>query len=201
MSKRPSLKPRKKPNQERSRATVEALLQAAAYILVREGYAKLTTNRVAERAGVNIASLYQYFPNKQALVAELGRRHTEAARGAVRGVMEAQRGRGLEASLRAAISAGMAAHAVNPELYRVFTEELGRHFRPDAHEDEASRAELERWVDQGWVKSPNPRLALWMLATAMHAVVHAATIHGGAPGTPQEIEDELVVMLGRYLRR
>jgi len=72
MSKR-KLSPKKTPRQERSRATVEALLEATTDILIREGYTKLTTNRIAERAGVNIASLYQYFPGKEAIVAELRR--------------------------------------------------------------------------------------------------------------------------------
>ena len=70
MSKR-RLSPRKTPRQDRSRATVEALLEATTDILLRDGYAKLTTNRIADRAGVNIASLYQYFPGKDAIVAEL----------------------------------------------------------------------------------------------------------------------------------
>lgn len=53
------------------------MLQAAAHILVHEGYARLTTNRVADVAGVSIGSLYQYFPNKQALIVALQRRHSE----------------------------------------------------------------------------------------------------------------------------
>ena len=69
-----SLLPRKVPSQERSRFTVDAILEAAAYILVRDGYARLTTNRIADRAGVNVASIYQYFPGKDAIVAELRRR-------------------------------------------------------------------------------------------------------------------------------
>jgi AcrR family transcriptional regulator len=63
--------PRKRPRQERSRFTVEAILEAAADILVRDGYETLTTNRIADRAGVNVASLYQYFPGKEAIVAEV----------------------------------------------------------------------------------------------------------------------------------
>src|SRR5262249_62418487 len=80
------LSPRKTPRQDRSRATVEALLEATAHILVRDGYARLTTNRIAERAGVNIASLYQYFPGKEAIVAELRRRHGDEQRAELRRV-------------------------------------------------------------------------------------------------------------------
>ena len=57
------------PVQRRAKATVEALLDSTTRILAHEGYARLTTNRVAEVAGVSIGSLYEYFPNKQALVA------------------------------------------------------------------------------------------------------------------------------------
>src|SRR5205085_569397 len=88
MSKR-KLSPRKTPRQERSRATVEALLEATTDILRREGYAKLTTNRIADRAGVNIASLYQYFPGKEAIIAELRRRHGADQRAALRQVLAA----------------------------------------------------------------------------------------------------------------
>src|SRR5256885_17137254 len=69
------LKPRRRPRQERSRETVEAIVEAAAQVFERHGYAAGTTNRIAERAGVSIGSLYQYFPNKDAIVAELARRH------------------------------------------------------------------------------------------------------------------------------
>lgn len=66
-----ALSPRKQPVQARAQATVEAILAAAAGILEREGPARLTTNAVAAQAGVSIGSLYQYFPNKQALTAAL----------------------------------------------------------------------------------------------------------------------------------
>jgi AcrR family transcriptional regulator len=69
MTKPIDLKAKKLPSQTRAKATFEALLDGTARILSREGYAGLTTNRVAEVAGVGIGSLYEYFPNKQALVA------------------------------------------------------------------------------------------------------------------------------------
>lgn len=63
--------PRKRPQQERSRRTVEAVVEAAAQLLEANGYDALTTNRVAERAGVSIGTLYQYFPDKAAVVGAL----------------------------------------------------------------------------------------------------------------------------------
>ncbi len=63
--------PRKRPVQRRSQATVDAILDAAAQVLRKKGYAKTTTNTIAERAGVSIGSLYEYFPNKDAVFAAL----------------------------------------------------------------------------------------------------------------------------------
>src|SRR5271165_2383965 len=62
------LKPRKQPVQARSEATVSALFEASIQVLLAVGYRKLTTTRVAERAGVSVGTLYQYFPNRQALI-------------------------------------------------------------------------------------------------------------------------------------
>jgi AcrR family transcriptional regulator len=63
------LSPKKLPTQARARATYAAILQGATRILERRGYEALTTNHVAAEAGVGIASLYEYFPNKQSIVA------------------------------------------------------------------------------------------------------------------------------------
>lgn len=71
-------KPRKSPTQRRSVDTVETILEAAVRILRRDGYAGLTTRRVAAVAGVSVGSLYQYFPNRQAIVADLVRRRITA---------------------------------------------------------------------------------------------------------------------------
>ena len=69
---------RRTPKQARSRATVEAIVEAAAQVLERKGPEGLTTNGVAERAGVSIGTLYQYFPDKQALLLAAARRELDA---------------------------------------------------------------------------------------------------------------------------
>ena len=85
MARRPLTNPRKIASQERSRATVDALVEATARILVREGFDKASTNRIAEVAGVSVGSLYQYFPSKEALVAAVIERHNQEIMQAVRG--------------------------------------------------------------------------------------------------------------------
>ncbi|MBN9531451.1 MAG: TetR/AcrR family transcriptional regulator [Alphaproteobacteria bacterium] len=74
--------PRKLPRQARAAATMEAILEGAAHILRRDGLGGFTTNHIAERAGVSIGSLYQYFPGKEAILAELIRRKRAALLGA-----------------------------------------------------------------------------------------------------------------------
>lgn len=70
--------PRKRPVQARSKDTVEFVIEAAARVFRREGFAA-TTNRIAREAGVSIGTLYEYFPNKQALLAALAERHVALA--------------------------------------------------------------------------------------------------------------------------
>lgn len=73
MRRKPDISLKKSPKQQRAIATVEAIVEAAAYILRRHGPAGFTANKVAEKAGVNIASFYQYFPNKEALLFHIAR--------------------------------------------------------------------------------------------------------------------------------
>ncbi len=72
--KTPDLAPKKRPVQDRSRETFEALVTACTGLLPRRGYASTTTNHIAARAGVNVASLYEYFPGKDAIVAQVAER-------------------------------------------------------------------------------------------------------------------------------
>ena len=73
-------KKRRNPKQARARATVDAILEAAFQILEADGLAKLTTSRIAERAGVSIGTLYQYFPDREAILAAMGQRQSDAMR-------------------------------------------------------------------------------------------------------------------------
>ncbi len=71
MAKGGSRRPRRRPRQERARHTRDSILTATEVVVAREGTRRATTNRIAERAGVSIGSLYQYFPNKGALIETL----------------------------------------------------------------------------------------------------------------------------------
>ena len=84
----PSISSRKQPRQARSSDLVAAILEAAAQVLASEGAARFTTARVAEKAGVSVGSLYQYFPNKAAILFRLQSDEWRQTTGLLRGILE-----------------------------------------------------------------------------------------------------------------
>jgi AcrR family transcriptional regulator len=97
------LRPRKAPVQSRSQATVQAILEAAARVLSRQSLPGFNTNRVAEVAGVSIGTLYQYFPNKEALIGALIERGQAALADAVQQAVDDSAGKSLRASIAALV--------------------------------------------------------------------------------------------------
>jgi len=127
--------PRKTPIQARSSATVEAILEAAARILESEGLEGYTTNAIAKRAGVSIGSLYQYFPNKDAVTAALVRADTEEMAGAMEAVMVAYEGRPVRDCIGALVEVAVCHQFDRPMLARLIDLEehrLGRDFGMEA---------------------------------------------------------------------
>jgi AcrR family transcriptional regulator len=119
------LEPRKPPVQKRSKATVEELLSAAAQVFEAHGYASGTTNRIAERAGVSIGTLYQYFPSKEAIAVALLERHivdTDQRLHAWVGHMVAER-HGLRAALHDYVTGMLETHSGRPRLQHILLEE------------------------------------------------------------------------------
>jgi AcrR family transcriptional regulator len=106
-----SLSPRKVPQQQRARATCDAILEAAAHIIGRQGLAGFNTNAVAERAGVSIGSLYQYFANKDALMVALIERQQEYQLATLHAAAASiGSGASLEAVVRELVRAAMQHH-------------------------------------------------------------------------------------------
>jgi AcrR family transcriptional regulator len=99
------LEPRKSPVQARSAASVNAILEATIQVLLSVGKERLTTTRVALRAGVSVGTLYQYFPNKSALLQAALKRHLAEVTDAVELVCKEQKGRTLRQMVTALITA------------------------------------------------------------------------------------------------
>jgi AcrR family transcriptional regulator len=110
------LRPRKAPLQSRSHATVAAILEAAARVLARQSLSGFNTNRVAEVAGVSIGTLYQYFPNKEALIGALIEREQAALAAAVQRAVDDSAGQSLQASIAALVRVAIQ-HQFGQPLY------------------------------------------------------------------------------------
>lgn len=112
-------RPRKSPSQPRSERTVEAIVEAAARILETEGLGGFNTNAVADKAGVSVGSLYQYFPNKDALIAALSARERSLLGAEIAAAVRQTAGLGLTATLRRLARAAIHRQLARPDLARV----------------------------------------------------------------------------------
>ncbi len=107
--KRKREKPRKTPIQARAKVTWNAILDAAAQVLITRGYQKATTDRIAQRAGVSIGSVYEYFPNKESVFAALTLRWNEQRWEVVQALQGALQPSALAEDQRAEDESGVAA--------------------------------------------------------------------------------------------
>lgn len=116
--KRPA-KPRKQPLQARSRETYAAILEATARILEAEGLEAANTNAIAERAGVSVGSLYQYFPDKAAIFVELIIASETELGDMLEALVSSTSGQALEERLGLLVHAGVAQQMARPQLARL----------------------------------------------------------------------------------
>jgi AcrR family transcriptional regulator len=124
----PSKRPRRKAKQERSRQTVQALLEAAARVLEVHGYAAATTNRIAECAGASVGTLYEYFPNKEAIYEALIELEIARLVAAVQRT-DIDPGAPLHDTLRRVLLSAMAAIRHGPDFIRSLEQVPGAVFR------------------------------------------------------------------------
>lgn len=197
------VRPRKLPTQARAKATVEVILEAAARILVRHGFEGMTTNRVAEKAGVSVGSLYQYFPNKESLVAELERRHHVELRAAFDAALPQARELDVAGAVTLLIQSAIKVHTINPELHRVLSEEIPRigpapEFK--AFEQEVYKI-LKSFLDarKSELCVPDTGLAAFIVLRTVEASVHDTMIHQTAPQDLGLLGQELSRMITLYL--
>jgi AcrR family transcriptional regulator len=204
MPKKPVTKARKNASQERSKATVDALIAATARVLVKEGYDHASTNKLADAAGVSIGSLYQYFPSKEALVAGVIERHID-------GMLEVVRASAARVALMPIKEAALElvgvmieAHRNNPKLNRELDEQIPRigtmenidrvdeqcvsHVRVylEAHRDELGIEDLD--------------LAAFLAVSTVEALTHIAVLRRPELLSDARYVDEVANLVVRYLR-
>lgn len=190
-----SEKKRRKPRQDRAQATVEAILEAAFQILEADGMAGLTTNHVAERAGVSIGTLYQYFANRDAILLALSQRQSNAVREKITQIVLETPG---ISGVRAIIQALMYGQVGSPETRIALSDALFR---------SGGGAELSRqhllFLDSvrerpeiSYALGPE---AAFILTHAAIYLLRAAAAEPELKLDPRALEDELVHLLESYI--
>ncbi len=192
----PDLAPRKLPSQERSRATFDALLDACARLLSERPLAEVTTNHIARRAGVGIGSLYEFFPNRDSLLATLLERRLERllreVRASVTEALALDRRATVELLVRRLVDAVTAERA----LFRVLLREA-----PHLGElPEIRRLRAEFFAFGGRGKTlPQPEADTWLISRMVaNAVLEIALLDLGAPRR-ELLVGELVRLLHRMV--
>jgi AcrR family transcriptional regulator len=184
---------------------VDAILQATARILVRDGYDHASTNRVAEEAGVSVGSLYQYFPSKEALVATLIERHMAEMWAVCQEHLGAPSpATPLPLVVRRLVRAVLRAKAVDPKLHRVFIEQVPRIGRMQKAHGELDRtlaalvrAQLDRRRDE--ILPRDLDLAAFVLVTVVRSLTFAAVVERPEALDGDDLAEEISALVLRYL--
>lgn len=207
MAPKPLTNPRKGASQQRSRATVDALVEATARILIREGFDKASTNRIAEEAGVSIGSLYQYYPGKEAMVAAVIDRHNQEIMQVVRGAFAEVASQPVEKAVRRLVAVAIEAHRIDPKLHRVLAEQIprtGRLENVEAFNREAHalfKGYLEDHSDE--LRIADRGLAAFVCVTSIEALAHTAVLHSSEKLSEEAIStliDETTRLVVGYLQ-
>jgi AcrR family transcriptional regulator len=189
---------KKQPQQARSRSTVNAILESAARILARHGWAEFTTNAVAEAAGVGIGSLYQYFPNKMAIVDSILQRHFDEILAVLRSAVGDDR---AAPSVEKLVTGMIAAHSEHSSLHHVLLEEI-----PLSKNSKKAHEQFEREYQQLYTRllagsertrSPLNEIRAQVLSAAIQGVIHDAA-RRGTVGSPR-LKYELMSLSKAYL--
>lgn len=196
-----SLKPLKIPTQARSRLTYQSILEATAYILIEGGYASLTTNHVAERAGVSIASLYQYFPNKESLVVTLHHEHAKSTRTQIQRAFVNEENTSLATLVNIFVDAMINVHSVEPELHRAFQEEIPRLLKSEIIKEGNDEfiTVLMKLTQYSTDSLEAQKNLAWMIRTMAHSVIHQALIDRPGDLVSGQLAIELKAILLKLL--
>lgn len=177
-----SSKPKRRaPKQDRAMATVDAIKEATAQLLVEHGFHKTSTNKIAERAGVSVGSVYQYFRDKEAIVAALVESFAQEQFAFLAGRLSDLDEKPLTEGVRELVNALLEARQLNPALDKVLFEELPAVEQIDVWREwtqsavEIVTAALDARSDE--IVVGDHEMAAYMLVNACHGVVHGTVIN------------------------
>jgi AcrR family transcriptional regulator len=194
---------RRTPRQARAHDTVETIFEATAQIIEREGGAALNTNHIAERAGISVGSLYQYFPNKEAILVAMARRELAADHAAaMRSILGALEGN-ERASARPALRTLIERHRRRPKVRRVIMQAHAAHglggeqLQALREVAELLRARSDRLAPGR--RAPLSAASVFVLTRAAIGVIGAAMQERLPLLGTAEFEDELVQLIDGYV--
>jgi AcrR family transcriptional regulator len=199
---KPQLEPRKTPVQARSTASVEAIRQATIQVLLSVGKEHLTTTKVAQRAGVSVGTLYQYFPNKSSLLQAVLRAHLETTYGAVEAACESAKGLSLELMALALVEGFVKAKLKNVETSRALyfvSDDIGGVEIARGHSSRAVKAIATMLESAQEGLREDPLVVASTVMAAMAGISRRMIEAGRTPKTMQAMRQELEVMVRAYL--
>ncbi|HYJ07760.1 MAG TPA: TetR/AcrR family transcriptional regulator [Polyangiaceae bacterium] len=196
-------RPRAIPRRAPGKRIVEAILHSAMTVLSRDGVQRLTTNRIAQHAGVSIGSVYQYFPDKHAIIAAIGRELEQRALRLFEQAVEHAPARSI-AEVVGVLVRGLA-HESFGELpvRREILRQVPRNWLTDASErvDSAVKAELAKLLAaRADVREGDPELMAFVAMHAVEAVLEAAVLHRPDLLSDERFQRELVLLTVKYLQ-
>lgn len=196
---------RKNPKQQRAMVTAEAITQATEQIIVREGFQAATTNRIAEVAGVSVGSLYQYFPNKQAIVKALIEETVTKAAARIREALRNSMEEPLEPALRRVMTLLLEIYKENHFiLFRILDQvpELKKYtssLSVENYTHSTNLAFLEQ--HQAEIKVSDLRTALLLVERATIQNIEYFLAHNPTNITEEQLIDEVTRMAVNYLTK
>ena len=197
-----AFEPRKTPVQARAAVTVEAISEATIQILLSHGGDRFTTTRVAERAGVSVGTLYQYYPNKQSLLFAVLENHLNKVAAAVEAACGEARQKPLAEMIKqvveAYVDAKMKRADVSVALYQVAADVGGPALVRQA--GQRMRKALEATLQTGPdVESPPDRFAIDLMLAAMGGAMRSALETGASPAMFRKMREHLVLLCQSYM--
>ncbi len=194
--------PRKSPRQARAAVTVEAIFEATLQVLLSAGPARLNTTLIAERAGVSVGTLYQYFPNKQALLLAVLERYLDQLMERLEAACAAVHGGAAEAMTEAAVQAYLQVKAERPEASRalyLIAMELDTRGLVEAAIGRAERAIAAMLATAGNGRVADAPAVARLLFAAIHGTVRSFYERDLPPLLGGEVERQLVMMCRAYV--